>query len=68
MINNPAWNRQIALSKVMLEVMLMDLQKEFEQGASVYGEKNNGSTIRSEENGQPLDAGAEIGNVPAGTT
>ena len=43
MIANPLWDRQIAISKVSLEVMMMELQMEMTQGASVYGVKNNGT-------------------------
>lgn len=39
MIANPLWDRQIAISKVSLEVMMMELQMEMTQGASVYGVK-----------------------------
>jgi hypothetical protein len=43
MITNPLWDRQIAISKVSLEVMMMELQMEMTQGASVYGVKKNGT-------------------------
>ena len=66
MIKNSAWDRQIAISKVQLEVMMMELQMEFEQGASVYGVKNNGTTIRSQSEGQPANTGGQVRDIPAG--
>lgn len=68
MIQNPLWERQIAISKVQLEVMMMELQMEFEQGASVYGVKNNGTKVYSSREGQPADPGQEVRDVTAGIT
>lgn len=68
MINNPLWERQIAISQVQLEVMMMELQMEFEQGASVYGVKNNGTKIRSQETGQPANVGGQVRDITASTT
>ena len=68
MIQNPLWERQIAISKVQLEVMLMELQMEFEQGASVYGVKNNGTKIYSSREGQPANPSQEVRDVTADPT
>lgn len=66
MIANPLWDRQIAISKVSLEVMMMELQMEMTQGASVYGVKKNGTEIRSQERGQPANPSQEVRDIPAG--
>jgi hypothetical protein len=66
MIANPLWDRQIAISKVSLEVMMMELQMEMTQGASVYGVKNNGSKIRREEGRQSANPSQEVRDIPAG--
>lgn len=68
MIINPVWQREIALSKVRLQVAVMDLQMEFTQGASVYNGDKNGTKIRGKKERQPVGSIQENGSVPVNNT
>ena len=65
MIANPLWDRQIAISKVSLEVTMMELQMEMTQGASVYGVKKNDTKIRRTSEGQPANPSQEVRDISA---
>lgn len=67
MIVNPAWQREINISKIRLEVAVMDLQMEFMQGASIYNNgAKNAATIRGAKGRQSVDSGEEIRDLGGG--
>jgi hypothetical protein len=53
---NPLWQREINIAKIRIEMMLMNLQMEYQNGAKVYGSKK----------GQPANPSQEVRGAAVG--